>query len=294
MIDSQGRPGIGAITAAVGRRLAAWGFTPDWITFTGLVLAVPAALLVAGGHLWQGFVVCFVAAILDVFDGAVAKARGGGTRRGGFFDASADRLVDMLYFGAVAWYLGGQSFRLAVLAMACMGMSYLVSYLRAKAGELGFNAHVGIMERAERLLVMGIGLLVEIFVPGALVVALWVVLVLSLVTALQRFFAVWRQGTAEPPVPYEQIRLIPEFKEIRDRISENRHDGATVVISVRKVWESSRAEWDERRVQARARRLAARDERRRVSERLTSERAAHARRTRRTARRDRRGGTRRP
>lgn len=292
MIDAQGRPGIQAISSKVGRTLASWGFTPDWITLTGLVLAVPAAILIAAGFLWQGFVVAAVAAILDVFDGAVAKARGGGTRRGGFFDATADRVVDTLYFGSLAWYLGRDDFRLAVLAMACMGLSMLVSYLRAKAGELGFNAHVGIMERAERLAVLGIGVLVEIFVPGAIVVALWIVLALSVVTVAQRFMAVWRQGTAEPPVPLEQVRLIPEFKEIRDRISANRHEGATVVISVRRVWESSRAEWEERRVQARARRLAARDERRRVSERLTSERAAHS--TRRPRRRGKQDGSRRP
>lgn len=281
MIDAGGRPGLDAFLQRVGRRLARLGLTPDWITLAGVVLAIPATLLLATGRLWQGLVILVAASGLDVCDGAVAKARGGGSRRGGFFDATADRVVDMAYFSGVAWYLGRNDHRLAILAMACLGVSVLVSYMRAKAGELGFNAHVGIMERAERLAVLAIGILVQIFFDSALAIALWVILAGSIATIVQRFVAVWRQGTAEPPVPYDQIRLVPELKEILERISASRDEGATVAISVRRAWESSRVEWEQRRRQAHVRRLAARDERRRVTERLTAERATSALRWRR-------------
>jgi CDP-diacylglycerol--glycerol-3-phosphate 3-phosphatidyltransferase len=81
--------------------------------------------------------------------------------------------------------------------MAVLGASLIISYERAKAEALGFNAKGGIMERAERLVLLGLGLLFETL----LVPILWVMLVLTLFTALQRFVKVWRQASRErPPV----------------------------------------------------------------------------------------------
>jgi CDP-diacylglycerol--glycerol-3-phosphate 3-phosphatidyltransferase len=76
--------------------------------------------------------------------------------------------------------------------MAVMGASMLISYERAKAEALGFNARGGIMERAERLVLLGFGLLFD----SLLVPVLWLMLLLTLVTAVQRFQMVWRQASA--------------------------------------------------------------------------------------------------
>jgi CDP-diacylglycerol--glycerol-3-phosphate 3-phosphatidyltransferase len=80
--------------------------------------------------------------------------------------------------------------------MAVLGASLIISYERAKAEALGFNAKGGVMERAERVILLGMGLLF----PVLLIPVLWVMLVLTIVTAVQRFAKVWRQASQERPV----------------------------------------------------------------------------------------------
>jgi CDP-diacylglycerol--glycerol-3-phosphate 3-phosphatidyltransferase len=92
----------------------------------------------------------------------------------------------------VAWYLASTaSSHDAVLALAVVGASNLVSYERARAESLGFTARGGLMERAERMIAVGVGLVFS----AVLVPVLWVMLGLTLFTAVQRFVMVWRQGT---------------------------------------------------------------------------------------------------
>jgi CDP-diacylglycerol---glycerol-3-phosphate 3-phosphatidyltransferase len=82
-----------------------------------------------------------------------------------------------------------------VLPLAVLALSMLISYERAKAESLGFDARGGVMERAERLIALGLGLLFS----NLLVVVLWVMLVLTGFTAVQRFVGVWGQATVTPP-----------------------------------------------------------------------------------------------
>ena len=98
----------------------------------------------------------------------------------------------------VAWYLATNDGGLApLLPMAVLAASLIISYERAKAESLGFDAKGGIMERAERLVLLGLGLLFETL----LVPVLWIMLVLTIATAVQRFVKVWRQASRErPPV----------------------------------------------------------------------------------------------
>jgi CDP-diacylglycerol--glycerol-3-phosphate 3-phosphatidyltransferase len=134
----------------------------------------------------------------DALDGAVAKASGTAGPRGAFFDSVADRVSDALLLGGVAWYLADTSGGLApLLPMAVLAASLIISYERAKAESLGFNAKGGVMERAERIVVLGLGLLFE----ALLVPVLWLMLALTVLTAVQRFVKVWRQASRErPPV----------------------------------------------------------------------------------------------
>jgi CDP-diacylglycerol--glycerol-3-phosphate 3-phosphatidyltransferase len=89
-----------------------------------------------------------------------------------------------------------------VLPFAVLGASLLISYERAKAESLGYNAKGGLMERAERMIVLGVGLLFSQF----LVPVLWIMLVLTLFTAGQRFVKVWKQASAEVPTPARPVR----------------------------------------------------------------------------------------
>ena len=114
--------------------------------------------------------------------------------RGAFFDSVTDRVADALLMGGVAWYLiSRHEGHLALLPLAVLGVTALVSYERAKAESLGLSAKGGLMERAERMILLGIGLLDSAFV----VPVLWVMLVLISITAIARFVKVWNEASGK-------------------------------------------------------------------------------------------------
>jgi CDP-diacylglycerol---glycerol-3-phosphate 3-phosphatidyltransferase len=193
MFDGHFRANAERTLKPVGHQLKRTGITADHLTGLGVVMALGASLAIGNGYLSLGLLLLVLTALPDVLDGAVAKASGTASARGAFFDSVADRFTDALLLGGVAWYLAStQPGRIAVLPMAVLGASMLISYERAKAEALGFDAKGGIMERAERLVALGLGLLFsQLLVP-----ILWVMLVLTLVTAGQRFAKVWVQATA--------------------------------------------------------------------------------------------------
>ena len=199
MFDGNFRTVVDRGVAPVGEGLRRAGVTADHLTAMGLTLAVAAAVAIGAGYLRVGLLLVVLAAVPDLLDGAVAKAAGTSSSRGAFFDSVSDRVTDALLFGGIAWYLGSTgSFRGSMLAFAVMAVSQLVSYQRAKAESLGFDAKGGLMERAERIIVLCVGLF---FHELLLVPVLWLMLVLTAVTAVQRFVKVWRQASAHVPVP---------------------------------------------------------------------------------------------
>lgn len=193
MFDKRCRTEVEKGLKPVGSSLGRIGLTADQITVVGIVVSGLAAVAVARGALIAGFLLLALSAVADVLDGAVAKASGTATPRGNFFDSVSDRVSDSLVLGGVAWYLAGaESPHTAVLPLAVVAASNLVSYERAKAESLGFTARGGLMERAERMGLVALGLIVS----SLLVPILWVMLVLTLVTAGHRFAMVWRQSSS--------------------------------------------------------------------------------------------------
>jgi CDP-diacylglycerol---glycerol-3-phosphate 3-phosphatidyltransferase len=198
MFDGRWRSTFEKGLRPIGTSMRRAGITADQLTTTGLVMAVAASVAIANGWLRAGLLLLVLTAVPDVLDGAVAKASGTASPRGAFFDSVIDRVSDALLLGGVAWYLAStQDGRVAVLPLAVLAASMLVSYERAKAESLGFDARGGLMERAERLLFLGFGLLFE----SLLVPVLWVMLALTLVTAGQRFVTVWNQASAPQVQP---------------------------------------------------------------------------------------------
>ncbi|HEV3226539.1 MAG TPA: CDP-alcohol phosphatidyltransferase family protein [Acidimicrobiales bacterium] len=198
MFDKRLRPSVEQKLRPVGANLRKSGVRADHLTLLGLVMAVGAAIAIANGALRLGFLLLVLTAVPDVLDGAVAKASGTASPRGAFFDSVVDRVVDALLLGGVAWYLedhhGGH---IGMLPLALLGTSLLISYERAKAESLGFDARGGLMERAERIIALGLGLLFE----GLLIPVLWLMLGLTAFTAVQRFLRVWGQATPTPARP---------------------------------------------------------------------------------------------
>ncbi len=198
MFDGRWRSSFEQGLQPIGANIRRTGITADHLTAAGVLLAAGASVAIANGALRAGLLLLALCALPDLLDGAVAKASGTAGPRGAFFDSVSDRVTDALLLGGVAWYLSStHSGRIAVLPLAVLGASMLISYERAKADALGFDARGGLMERAERIIALGVGLLFDSILVGVL----WVMLVLTVVTAVQRFVRVWQQASAPKPAP---------------------------------------------------------------------------------------------
>ena len=197
MFDGRFRTSVEKGLRPVGANLRRAGIKADHLTAFGVLMSVAAAVSIANGALRGGLLLLALTAIPDVLDGAVAKASGTASPRGAFFDSTMDRVADAVLLGGVAWYLQTtEPGHVSLLPMAVLGASLLISYERAKAEALGFDARGGLMERAERLVLLGLALLFD----SLLIPALWLMLVLTLITAVQRFVKVWNQASATVPV----------------------------------------------------------------------------------------------
>ena len=225
MLDGNWRNVVDRGLSPIGKNLHRAGITADVVTITGILMAVGASISVAFGSLRLGFVLLVMTGISDALDGPVAKASGAASLRGAFFDSVSDRLTDALLLGGIAWFLvGDEPGYTVMLPVSVMFVSLLISYQRAKAESLGLEAKGGLMERAERFVILALGLLFS----EALIVILWVMLALSTFTALQRFIKVWKQASAVRDTSLyqnserrRQLRL-DRRKERRQRLAARR------------------------------------------------------------------------
>ena len=232
MFDGKFRAPVDAAVRPIGRALRATKLTPDHLTVVGLLVGAASAVVIGAGHLHWGLVLVILAALPDLLDGALAKATGASSQRGAFFDSTVDRITDALLLGGIAYYFAEtEDPRLAVLPFAVSAVSSVISYQRAKAESLGLDAKGGLMERAERIVVLCIGLLIEPWVDGALVWILWGMLVLISITAIQRFVKVWKQA-AVAPVTQARIDLRRERRQSR-RVARTERRGTRVTLRTR-------------------------------------------------------------
>jgi CDP-diacylglycerol--glycerol-3-phosphate 3-phosphatidyltransferase len=198
VFDGRFRSGVDSVTAPIGRSLAKAHISADALTISGVALSGVAALAIVTGHFFLAFVFVVLTGLPDLLDGPVAKASGTTSRRGAFFDSVADRVSDLTLFGSLAWfYLDRGDHALALVSFGTYGAASLVSYQRSKAELLGFEAKGGLLERAERVFLFGAGLLLSFALPYVMVF----LLVGSVVTAVQRFLKVWKQGSASDSQP---------------------------------------------------------------------------------------------
>ena len=206
MLGVSARPVVAKVVAPLVGGLSRAGVTPDMVTIAGTVGAVAGSVLLFGtGHLFWGTVVVTFSVLLDLLDGALARARGGGTVFGAVLDSAGDRVADAAIFGSLIWWFSGAGDNrlLVLLALLCLVLGVLTSYIKARAEGVGISCDVGIVERLERLLLVLFGTgLAGLGVPYALHVGLWVLLVGSAITVGQRIVAVHRGAAgAALPVP---------------------------------------------------------------------------------------------
>ncbi len=202
MLNIHAREAISRGMAPLGARLVRAGVTPDVITVVGTIGAVASAVIFfPRGWFFAGTLLIWAFVMLDLVDGAVARAGGGGTVFGAVLDSSCDRVADAAVFSTVAWYYALHGERWMMLAaLLCLSLGALTSYIRARAEAAGLHATVGIAERAERLIIVlvGTGLtgLPGYHVPYVLAIALWLLVGASTITVVQRFATVYEQSKA--------------------------------------------------------------------------------------------------
>ena len=203
MFDGRFRHQVERVVKPVGEQLRRTKLSPDHLTLIGLVVACGAAVAIGLGALRLGLLLVVLAALPDLLDGALAKASNQSSQRGAFFDSTIDRVTDAVLLGGVAWFLASQrGAHAAVLPFAVMAVSSLISYQRAKAEALGLTAKGGVMERAERIILLCVGLLFDSMLFWTMIL----MLVLVTITAVQRFFKVWNQA-AVAPAAAERVAL---------------------------------------------------------------------------------------
>jgi len=184
------------ITDPIVSPLAAAGVTPNMISVAGFGGNVAAGALAAGGHfLWAGAVMLIFSA-LDLLDGALARKTGTVTKFGAVFDSVLDRVSEAAVLGGLLFHYteaGGHTQEIVLCYAAIVG-SIMVSYVRARAEGIGLTLRDGLFTRAERVILLGGALVVG---HGVVVWALWVLAVMSHLTAVQRVFNVWQRTSGD-------------------------------------------------------------------------------------------------
>ena len=177
------------ITDPVVALIARSGATPNHLTALGFLGNVGAGVLAARGEFLAAGVLLLAASALDLLDGALARATGRASAFGAIFDSVLDRLSEAAVLGGLAYYytLRGDREEIALCFAALVG-SIMVSYVRARAQVSGLEMKAGLFTRAERVLLLGGGLII-----GQMRIALWILAVMSNATVLQRLFGAWRQ-----------------------------------------------------------------------------------------------------
>jgi CDP-diacylglycerol--glycerol-3-phosphate 3-phosphatidyltransferase len=205
-----GSAGIKAAYTDGARRLASRSIaglartrvTPSMLTAAGVSLCAIAAVLVYFQYrnewlfYWLGAVVFVTGSVLDILDGALARAGGKSTVFGAFLDSTTDRIGEAFMLGAIADALARDGNETAFLfVFAALAGSFLVSYTRSKAEALGLRGDVGIGSRAERVVVITAGL---VFAPwGGLQWAVYVLTATAWITVAQRVWHVRQQLRAQ-------------------------------------------------------------------------------------------------
>jgi CDP-diacylglycerol--glycerol-3-phosphate 3-phosphatidyltransferase len=184
------------ITDPIVFLLAKAHITPNALTLLGVLGSAGAAVLLARGQFLAGGIVVLAAGALDVLDGALARATGQVTRFGAVFDSVMDRVSEAaVLFGLLYYYTSHDAREESLLIFAALAGSMLVSYIRARGEILGIPIREGLFTRAERVIIIGVGSMID-----QVRIALWILAVLANLTALQRLYLVWRrtrQGTSK-------------------------------------------------------------------------------------------------
>ena len=194
MLHSIMRKWLGYVTQPVAKGIAAVGITANMLTITGLFFGIGAGVCIALGRLKLAGILILVGGSFDLMDGAVARVSKVTNPFGALLDSVVDRYSEGVIFVGLAVYFTrfseGIDKTITGLALTCLGLisAFLVSYVRARAEGLQVECKVGLMQRPERIILLSLGVLLRNLSVNVnfLVIALWILVILSHITVLQR------------------------------------------------------------------------------------------------------------
>ncbi len=186
MIDMRVRPHIQGFLRPIGRFLARLGLTPTAMTLSGLAITVAGSVVIGLGYVRTGALLALAGSAIDGLDGAVARASNRVTTRGAFLDAGVDRLGEIAVFAGLA-VSQRSDVRILLLVLLSLGGALVVPYIRAKAEALGHDGRGGLMGRAERVILVTLGM-----VTGFIEPMLWLMVLGVWMTVGQRFWTTYR------------------------------------------------------------------------------------------------------
>ena len=195
MLQSSLRAPVTKFITPICRGLLKIGLTANGVTILGTISSVMASiLLIPNGHLFAACLAITGFVLFDLLDGTMARLSEQGTNKwGALLDSSLDRISDAALLGSLLWYLEKNNQTLSVVVLINVVLGFLISYIKAKAESLDIECNGGFAERTERLIIT----LVALGVSGlgfsvALVLGMWILLIASLVTVVQRFKIVYQ------------------------------------------------------------------------------------------------------
>jgi CDP-diacylglycerol--glycerol-3-phosphate 3-phosphatidyltransferase len=196
MVSTSFKPAVTRVIEPIARLLSRIGITPDAVTVFGTVGSIAASLyFYIGDMLFIGTLVITLFVLSDLFDGAIARVSSRGPSTwGAFLDSTCDRLTDAAILSALSVHLILEEDSLTPVVLASIVVGSLVPYIRAKAESFNISCTVGVAERTERLIIVLVGAGLDgLGVPYALAIGMWLLLVLGVITVLQRVWVV-RKG----------------------------------------------------------------------------------------------------
>ena len=195
MFHSILRKWLGYVTQPVARGIAAIGITANMLTITGLIIGIIAGICIAVGRLKLAGALILIGGSFDLMDGAVARVSKVTNPFGALLDSVVDRYSEGAIFLGLAIYFSIKGGPKMVTGLALTGLglisAFLVSYVRARAEGLQVECKVGLMQRPERIVLLSLGVIFgelsfKSFDINILIIALWVLVILSHITVLQR------------------------------------------------------------------------------------------------------------
>jgi CDP-diacylglycerol---glycerol-3-phosphate 3-phosphatidyltransferase len=178
------------IADPIGTFLNRIGITPNMMTMLGLFGNIVGAWFLSQGNMFLGGLFVLICTPFDALDGTMARLRGEANEFGAFVDSVTDRYSELFILGGLLFYFTTHNDPLSTIVVyAAAAGSVLVSYVKARAESLKFDANVGILTRMERYLVIAPLLLIN-----QPVLAVWIVAILANITALQRIWKVRQQS----------------------------------------------------------------------------------------------------